>query len=1123
MKKGLKIVGLFTVLCLSILEVRAQSRIIQGRVIDAQTGSGVPSVSVRVSGGASALSDKDGNFSIVASGAVRLLLDNKDYESVEEEVAAGSNEVSVAMTPVSAQALDEVVVVGYATVKKSNLTGSVGVLDKRVLKTGARSNPASALAGTVAGLRVQQITGRPGGLPNIILRGGTGYTGGGSPLVLVDGLIRSGFNDINQEDIESMDVLKDASATAIYGARAANGVILITTKRGKEGVSNIQVRSRIGFNTINLPFQFLGAEDYIKWSRGAVRTSGLYDPSRLSGLNTAQPYGTGNRYRDAEGNLIDGNVTNTGVWSTMRADDLSFEDQKSLLGQGWRLMKDADGTDLIYKDFSYREQAVRPFSLTQDYNISMTGGNAKGKYYASVGSYDEQGLPINTFYNRITFILNGDYKIKPWLTAMSGLNFSNKRARGVHYGAMKEADAEKSYLARALGAPPTMRGTNPNGDLLLGRDWMDGNPRVNADKFIRRNLNQKITMSQAFLITFIPSLTLKVSGNWFLDQSHNEHFNRDYLNSPGEWVRTRSSSATYDKIFRQTYNSVLQYREKFFNYHHLDALLGWEFYDMYSSGFSASGQGAPTDDFMALGLTSPDANLRNIKSYHERQRINSYFSRVMYNYDQKYLFSFTARADGYSRLLDNRWGFFPGVSVGWNMHRENFMRPYIGLGKVVNTLKLRASYGQSGTVPPPDQGGIGAYTLLGSYGATKYNAAVGYNLSTLRITNLKWETLVTYEVGLEMRLFNRVDLSADYYIRRTSNKIGSLRLPASGGFTSITNNSGSMQNQGVEITLNYQIARTRDWDVSVYWNTAYNANKILKLPENGLEKNRQGEGVMQVWDPNNPKELIWVKGLQEGQDPNIAYAYQALGIIRTQADLDRYTNYDPNGYANKVFFKDRMGQRTLVHPKVFEKMDAKDKTLYYPLALGDVMWRDVNGDGEINQYDQVYQGRTVPRFTGGFGGYFRWKDFTLSTRFDYALGFVAYDGARSWFLANAQGSFNTTKNVFDTWSPENPGAKYPTYYWADQLFKGNITRGSSMFYNKGDYLSLREISIGYILPKSIARRLRMQEMNLTLTGQNLYYWTKNTLYSAESGSTVFGGGGGYPLPRIFIIQLSLTF
>lgn len=1073
---------------------------IKGTVTDT-SGNPLPGVNIAVKGtNIFAQTDFNGEFTInVPDNATKLVITFIGMET--QEVNIGKGPIKVILKE-SGENLDEVVVIGYGTQKKSKITGSVSKLDHAVLETGTRSNPASALAGTVPGLRVQQASGRPGAVPNIVLRGGTNFDGSGSPLVMVDGFLRSGFNDINQEDIESIEVLKDASATAIYGARASNGVVLITTKKGKAGKSNITVNTKIGINKLNTPFEFLNAEDYLYWSRKAIETSGQYDPSRLTQLYSTGPFGTGNLYKDANGNILDGNVNSSAVWSPMFRNSTNEE----LLSQGWQTMIDPVKTDangrydinginreIIFKNFNYKDYALRPQGLTKDFNIAMTGANDKGNYYASIGTYDEQGLPINTFYKRITFVFNGEYKIKPWLTSNSSINFADAKWRDA------ATNSEANYLTRSLGAPPTMRGTNANGDLLVGRDYTDGNPLVNDDKFIRKNNTDKFTLSQSFKIDFLKNLSLKTNANWFYNLGFNEAFNRDFLQSPGNYNRTRSSSAAYSRTFSQTYNGALNYNldiEK----HHINTMIGMEYYNTYGNGLSASGSGAPTDDFMDLALTNSDKDRRAIDTYHNEQSILSFFSRINYDFDDKYLLTLTARRDGYSTLLNNRWGNFPGVSVGWNVHKEKF---FDGLSSVVNSLKLRASYGRNGNVS-----GIGAYDLQGSYSSSKYNGAIGYLASGLPFPNLKWEQSATYEFGLDTRLLNKINLSIAYYNRQTIDKISSFVLPATSGYASLTTNLGNMQNRGLEADLNYSAIKKDDFSLNFNANASINYNKILKLPYNGLENNRVGGS--QVYDKNG--NLIWVGGYQEGQDPNIAYAYVAEGIIRTQAELDAYA----------LNLKDLIGARTLVHPDVYNAMSDADKKLHYPIALGDVKWKDVNGDGIINSYDRQYMGRTLPRVTGGFGFNTRWKDFSFNARFDYALGFVQYDGPKTWFLSNAQGTFNTTQDVKNTWSPENPNAKYPTYYWADQLYKNNTFRTSSMFYNKADYLAFREISLAYSLPSSILQKLNIEGVKFTLTGQNLGYLSKSTLYTPENTNNGTSVSGGYPLPRTFIFGVQFT-
>jgi TonB-linked SusC/RagA family outer membrane protein len=1094
--------------------------ILEGTVLDKVSGEPISGVDVIVQEGNNAvLTDSEGKFQILninkgdkiefsfsgfsnslvnVNGEVRV-----SFLAYKKYVLNYNLQKSITIYLEHAETqLEEVVIqLGYGTQKKSKITGSLSKLDDRVLETGIRSNPASALAGTIPGLRVQQSSGRPGAVAPIVLRGGTNYDGSGSPLVIVDGFLRASLGEINSDDIASIEVLKDASATAIYGARANNGVILISTKKGETGVSKITISSKLAVNTINIPFNFLKAEDYLTYSRKAIAISGSYDPSRLSQLNSTGPFGTGNLYKDSSGAVLDGNKTSAAVWSPM----FRSASNEELLSQGWQSMMDPvrtnaagafdpNGTnkEIIFKDFNYKDYALRSQGITKDLYVSMTGGNEKGNYYAGIGSYDEEGLPINTFYKRLTFVFNGEYKIKSWLTTTSGLNFATAKWRDT------QTTGEENYLTRSLGAPPTMRGTNANGELLVGRDSSDGNPLVNDDKFIRKNQIDKFTMSQAFRAELFKKLSFRTAANWFYNEGLYESFNKDYLQSPGNINQTRSSSALFDRQFSQTYNGTLNFNSDFLGKHNVDAMIGTEYYDIYSNGLSASGSGAPSDDFSDLGLTSSDKDKRNIDSYHTRQRIWSFFSRVTYDYEEKYLATFTVRRDGYSTLLNNRWGNFPGVSVGWNLHKEGFLNH----SKVVNNMKLRASYGENGNVSQ-----IGAYQLQGSYGVTKYDGIGGYLLSELPFPDLLWERSVTYEIGLETLLFNKLDMTLAYYNRQTKDKIASFSLPETSGLTSITTNLGNMQNRGFEAEINYNIVKNSDVSLDFSANTAYNVNKILKLPSNGLENNRIGGS--QVYDKNG--NLVWVGGFQEGQDPNIAYAYVAEGIIRSQEDLDEYA----------LKLRDLIGARVLVHPDVFNQMTPAEKALHYPIALGDVKWKDVNGDGIINSFDREYMGRTVPTVTGGFGLYAKWKRFSLSSRFDYALGHVQYDGPRSWFLSNAQGTFNTTQEVKDTWSPENPNAKYPSYYWADQLFKNNTSRTSSMFYNKADYVSFREVSLAYSLPADLVSKMNIEGIKFTLTGQNLGYLSKSTLFSPETTSNGTSFTGGYPLPRTYIFGVQI--
>jgi TonB-linked SusC/RagA family outer membrane protein len=1068
---------------------------VSGKVTQ-ENGAPLESVTVAIKGKEPvAITNATGNYDVNVAEGATLVFTFTGFDPVEKKVGKASI-IDVVMEPHQAK-MDEVVVIGYGSQKRSKITGSVSKLDPKVLETGLRSNPAAALEGTIPGLRVQQTSGRPGSLPSIVLRGGTNFGGSGAPLIIVDGIVRESLSDINSNDIESMEVLKDASATAIYGARASNGVILVTTKKGKKGLSNVTLDARLGFNKLNIPFDFLDAKDYLYWSRMSIKNSGAYDASRLSQLTSSGPFGTGNQLFDNNGNFIDGNQNSLGVWSTMILNDQN----RFKLNEGWQTMIDpVFGDTLLFTNFDYSKYALRSAPLTQDYNVSMTGGNDKGQYYAGLGSFSEPGFPINTFYKRTSFVFNGDYKLKPWLTSQSGLNYVRARWRDA------VTNSEGNYLTRSLGAPPTMRGKNENGDLLVGRDYQDGNPAVNDDKFIRKNQTDKFTLSQAFKVDFLKNLYLRVSGNWFYSEGVYESFNKDFLQSPGKINTTRSSSASFNRDFSQTYNAVIQYSGAI-NKHNIDLMAGTEYYDLYSRSLSAAGSGAPTDDFMDLGLTSTDEGKRDINSSHQEQRILSFFGRATYDYDNRYLLTATFRRDGYSKLINNRWGDFPGISIGWNVANENFFQQY---KRSVNYLKLRASYGINGNVAstPGVSPYIGPYDLQGSYGTNRYDGNIGYLLTGLPFPNLRWERSKTYEFGLDATIINKIDLSLSIYNRKTDDKIASFNLPATSGITSLTTNNGSMQNTGIEWNINYRILRAPGWKVDFAINGAFNKNKVLKLPENGLPNNRQGG--LQVYDPKSG-QVIWVGGIQEGQDPNVAYAWQAEGLYRNDKDLQQD--------GKRV---DLEGYKVLLGPATYNSLTADQQKSYYPIALGDVKWKDVDKNDTIDYRDRVYMGRTVPRFVGGFTLSASYKDFWASARMDYALGFVQYDGPRAWFQSMAQGTFNTTTDVKDTYSPENTNAKYPTYYWADQLFKNNTFRASSMFYHKGDYLAFREISIGYNVPEKWASKIKSQGISISLSGQNLGYISQSTLYSPES-SSIGIGGGGYPLPRTYVAALKFIF
>jgi hypothetical protein len=430
------------------------------------------------------------------------------------------------------------------------------------------------------------------------------------------------------------------------------------------------------------------------------------------------------------------------------------------------------------------------------------------------------------------------------------------------------------------------------------------------------------------------------------------------------------------------------------------------------------------------------------------------------------------------------------------------------ISDVVSFAKLRASYGVNGNVS-----GVGSYELQGAIGTTRFDGTVGYSLTTVPNPGLRWERSNTFEVGLDVGLFqNVVNANITYYDRNTVGKYANIPLPGSSGITGIRSNNGEFNNRGVELELGYRILHSDDWKWNINANISWYRNKVIKLPDNGLDRNRQS--AIQVYSGKG-NELIWVGGYQEGRRPGDMYGFVAEGIFKTEEDVKKIAaqrtdiSVGNNGIAIPLYGPDKWAQMT----------DA-EKARAFPIQAGDVNWKDVNGDGVIDNYDLVYLGNSNPKWFGGLTNTLSWKGITFFARLDYALGHYQFDGITPWFMGCMQGTLNTITTTKDSWTPENVNAKYPKYYWADQGGKRNYDRSTNMFGNKANYLCFRELSLSYDLPQKWVNTVGVSNLQLSLTGQNLGYLSKSKLYTPELGGTL---DGGYYLPRTMIFGVSLTF
>ena len=1108
MRKSQKLLAAFSLLGILLLgggSLFAQNRTCQGTVKDAQ-GEPVIAASVLIKDApvyTGVVTDMDGKFvQPNAKPGDVLVVSCIGYATVE--VPWNGGPLTIVMND-DENLLNETVITAYGGRQlRTKVTNSISSVKEDVLASGMHTNPAQALSGAVAGLSVRQTSGDPGANPTIVLRGGTMMDGSGSPLVIVDGAQRP-LSDLNPNDIESMEVLKDAGATAIYGARAANGVILVTTKRGKEGTSAINVRAKFSANFEQHPYEFLNSEDYLHYMRLSYkRNADFGGTANISTLEGQQPYGTGNLYWDDSNNVLDGRSSGSALWGVFDNSDGKYS---SLLSSSdWGQMTDpVTGKPLVFwNGQTVPEINVKSPAFSQDYGVEFMGGNDKGKYFSSIGYNHSEGNALDNDYNRLSFAFNGDYKIRRWLDSSSSLNFAHTT-----WTPIKNGNSEAYYFNRSWSVPPTFRVKNADGE------W-NPSPRNNiTDSHVAISNPQrtydyntdKFNMNQTFTIIFSSKLNFKASASWYYEDTKQEYFMKDYLVGANRYYRSRESQDYYNRNLNQTYTGILNYNDTFNELHNFSAMLGVEYLDQGTKGFSAYGYGADTDDFQDLALTRQDET-RDIDSWHSQNRILSFFGKADYDYNAKYLLSVVARYDGYSRLAkQSRWGLFPGVSAGWVFSKEDFMD---SAKDVISFAKLRMSYGANGSLDA-----IGNYTVYGAYGnATMYDGSNAILFTTLPSPGLLWEKSWTFETGLDMSFWqNRLNANLTYYNRHTSNKIANITIPTHTGSGTLLSNNGEIMNQGFEFELSARVVNNRDWKVNLALNGAYNINKILKLPDNGLENNRQN--AQQVYDPATG-ELIWVGGLQEGQRPGDIYGPLALGIYGSESEI-------PGNLIDKTSGNNGSNGRWLYGPAAWASASDAEKANGFPIQPGDVIWKDVNGDDVIDNYDLVKLGNTMPKWTGGFTANIAWKGLSLMGRFDYALDYKVIDNVTPWIMGNMQGTFNTISLVKDSYDVENKVmGKWPTYSWADQLGKRNYARtNNSLFVYEGSYLAFREIQLAYDLPKALLGLAGIEKLQLYVSGQNLGYLTQaGLLGTPEYGASSWGS---YRLPRTVIFGVNLTF
>lgn len=1036
-----------------------QKKIITG-VVNDELGQSLIGVSVVEKGTTNGVvTDINGRFTLTVNNNSIIVISLLGYLTQEINVT-NSTHVDIILKE-NAKMLEEVVVVGYGTQSREKVTTSISKLDSKALENIPYTHAASALQGGIPGLVVQSTSGQPGAAPRIILRGGTSINNpnGSSPLYVVDGMIRDNLNDFPAEDISSIQVLKDAAATSIYGARASNGVILVTTKSGKEGAMRITFSYDFSIANESREIDFVSAGDYIVGARQSVMWTSTKNLSHLNKFGQALGFGTGN------------DLTKNTAYTTQYL----TEANRHKLDEGWLSVQDPyDPTKtIIYKEIDFQDMRKQT-AYSKNYYVSASGGSSKATYNVSLGYLDGEGTALASDYKRLSFNMNGSLQVTSKLKV-------NGRMLYTYVDSHALTDYYNTFT-RFASLPSTTKAYFEDGTVAPGMNSSLGNPLyylVGPYSPRRKTITTTSMKSLGARWEIISGLIFEPQASLYETAERFNYFQPAYLSAITTYDTTRASTMRSTANTHWQAGAVLTYL-KSFGKHNLETKIGYEYYNKKYWQVTANGKGAATDH---VGTLNASAEPRSVDGLEKEFATEGVFSRINYDYDGKYLFSFNVRYDGASNLGANkRTGFFPGVSVGWNLHREKFWNSKIPQDLV--QLKLRGSYGENGNIQ-----GLSEYQSQGIYDAGAiYNGSAAIRPSVIPNENLAWEKSKTFDVGFDLGLFDRrVNLVFDYYNRLTSDLLTNVTLPTSSGYSSVMTNNGSLRNTGVEFGV--EVSWFKD-NSPFQWQTTLNISKVKtrieELPGNGIENNRQG-GVY-IFDPYL-NQYVWAGGLQEGGRIGDLFALQFEGVYATDEEA-------ASGPTN-TFIR------------------VNDKRSYG----GDSKYTDFDQDGDIDGNDRYCVGNIYPTVTGGFNNTFSYKNLSLTVRTDFTLGHTIHNTGRQFLDGQMQGDVMPTKEYYEnSWKKQGDIAKYPRYLWQDQ--QANLSENSDMFFEKGDFLAIREVSLVYFLPKKIYQKAGLSNLRVNVTGSNLHYFTNYSGLNPEDGGT---DQGRYPNPRTVTFGIQASF
>lgn len=1038
----------------SIMGASAQEVNISGVVIDNE-GLTMPGVTVSVKGTSTGtITDMDGKYSLNSQKGAVLVFSFIGY--ITKEVKVGDEyTINITLAP-STIGLDEVVVVGYGTQSKRTITSAVTKVSGDVLKNVPVSSVAEGLKGKIAGARLYSKNNTPGADATIRIRGGSSINKSNDPLILVDGIERT-FSGLNPNDIESIEVLKDAASTAIYGSRASNGVVLITTKTGATNQApTITFEANVALQQAERLYDFMNARDYINTVRPAVALSPNPDYNFKDG------------YSASSGN------TDSSIYSTR------YLMEGESIPSGYQSMPDPlDPTKtLIFQDNNFQKEIYRN-ALWQNYYVGINGGSEKIKYNASAGYTNDGGVAIATNYSRLSMRNNLDIKINKKLSFAMGFDYSKTNS--------SEYPNQMNVISRGLATPATQKKYNADGTPTKGRNATSPNPLWYEYYKDQSDVKKRLAAFGRLTYRIIDGLKAEVQVSTF-----NHHWRSDSFEKANEFNGLRTTTAEYGELNRNKLEVFGTYN-KSINEHSFSITAGYSYQRNKNQSMSATVTGASSDKVPTLtaGPTKKAAG----SNFTEEVTIG-YFGRLTYDYQKKYLFSATFREDASSRFAPgNQWGFFPGASLGWVMSEEAFMKNI----KFVDNFKWRLSYGQTGN------NSIGLYDALGKYSTNaKYNGTAGIVPATMPNFDLTWEVSTQLDAGFDLSLFNnRLNITVDYFDKRTDKLLFSKELPNTSGFSEVQTNIGKVKFYGFDFELSSTNIQSDNfiWESKFTW--SFVKNKVLKLPDNGRYRNRIG-GITLA-------DGTAFGGIAEGEPLYRYYGYVVDHIIETQEQAD-----------NAMYDSFAKGYRHSDGKKIAGRKE-----------IGDYEWKNRKGsatkDGKayIDSQDQFLLGYTVPHSTGGLNNSFTYKNFTLNIFLDWALGHsINNTSEMRYFMNTFAYNYMLVNDVKKCWKQPGDKTKYARFTANDpDDGNSNFNRTSNIFNYKGDYLCIREISLQYNVPVTKLAKLGIKALSFTLSGNNLHYFTAVKGVSPEVGasSTYDASYYNYPPIRKYSIGAKVTF